>query len=252
MLKRDDLIKYLDHYLSCGSIKDYCPNGLQVEGQSEVRKIVTSVSASEELFNKAVSLNADMVIVHHGILWENRSPVIKGGLHKRISVLLENRISLLGYHLPLDRHPIIGNNILGAKGLGLVSIKPFGENHGALIGYMGGFKKPVPAKDLFGRVNKLYGAKSQVFPYGPDMVKTIGIVSGGAANMVSDAVKHNLDAYLTGEVTESIVQESKEESIHFIAAGHYATERLGIRALGKHIASKFKIAVEYIDVPVPV
>ena len=252
MTKRDEIISYLAEFLAVHEIKDECPNGLQVEGRADVKRIVTSVSGSEELFRKAALLKADMVIVHHGIFWDGQSMVMRGSLKKRVACLLENNITLLGYHLPLDRHPRIGNNILAAKGLGLSNIKRFANYHGKEIGFCGTFKKALSPDDFFHRVNRLFGVRALAFPFGSRAIKTAGVVSGGAPRQVVEAVKERLDAYVTGEITESVVQYCREEGIHFAAAGHYATERLGIQALGKHLASRFKVDVKYVDVPVPV
>jgi dinuclear metal center YbgI/SA1388 family protein len=252
LVKRDDVIDYLAGFLAVHDIKDDCPNGLQVEGRPVVKRIVTSVSGSEELFKKAAMLKADMVIVHHGIFWDGQSMVMRGSLKKRVHALLSGDITLLGYHLPLDRHPGIGNNVLAAKGLGLSNVKPFCSYHGKDIGFCGRFRKPLSPKDFFSRVNRFFSVKALNFPFGPRTVKTAGVVSGGAPRQVIEAVKKRLDAYVTGEITESVVQVCREEGIHFVAAGHYATERPGIRALGEHLAKRFRVNVKYVDVPVPV
>jgi dinuclear metal center YbgI/SA1388 family protein len=251
-ITRDALIRYLSDYLEVDKVRDSAPNGLQVEGRDAVRKIVTSVSASAALFEKCAALGADMIIVHHGLFWEGQSRVLRGSLKQRVKPLLAHDITLLGYHLPLDRHHKLGNNVLAAKRLGLSAIRPFGLYHGKTIGFCGKFKRPLSAKAFIERVNGLYGVKALVFPYGPSRVRTAGVISGGAAREVSEAIQAKLDAYVTGEACESIVQQCKEEGIHFISAGHYATERLGIRALGEHLAARFPVRVEYLDFPVPV
>lgn len=252
MVKRDVLIAYLHDFLEVKKIKDGCPNGLQVEGREDISRIVTSVSASVELFEKAAAMKADAIMVHHGMLWNKLDPVVRGGQRKRLKVLLENNMNLLGYHLPLDCHQTIGNNVLGAKGLGLREITPFGEYRSQIIGFKGRFTKKVPARAFFSRVRALYGSIPQILPYGPDAISTVGVISGGAQEDVYEAVKAGLDAYVTGEISEFVVQVCKEAGLHYAAAGHYATERLGIRALGEHVQRKFKVRVDYVDVPVPV
>ncbi|OGJ89307.1 MAG: Nif3-like dinuclear metal center hexameric protein [Candidatus Raymondbacteria bacterium RifOxyA12_full_50_37] len=252
-MQRDDLIAYLADFLKVEEIDDVCPNGLQVEGKREVRKAVVSVSASEELFQRARVTKADMVIVHHGIIWKGGSGVVKGSYRKRIWALLEPNISLLAYHLPLDRHESIGNNALAAHGLGLHEVRPFGKYHGKIIGFAGMLPDGgMGGPQFFKKVEDFYGNKSLVFSFGPERIERVGIISGGAQEDIHEAVSEKMHAFITGEVSEYVMQLAKEEHIHFIAAGHYATERLGIKALGAHLSENFDIEVEYIDVPVPV
>jgi len=252
MVKRDDIIAYLAEFLGVEEVKDSCPNGLQVEGREEVTRIITSVSASKELFRRAAEAKADMVIVHHGILWNGQNPVIKGSFRKRIKRLLQDELTLLAYHLPLDRHPSIGNNYLAAQGLGLTQIRPFGKYKGQLIGFCGVLPQALPADAFFEKVNEFYATQSLVFPFGPKEVKSVGIISGGAQEDIYEAIDEKLDAYITGEVSEYVMHVALESGLHFVSAGHYATERLGIRALTAHLAGTFDAAVEYIDIPVPV
>lgn len=246
MAKRDDIIRYLNEYLKIDDIKDYGPQGLQVEGKDEVHKIVTSVSASVELFEKAKAAGADMIIVHHGLLWDRDSHVVKGGFKKRLLTLLSNNISLLGYHLPLDVHDEIGNNILPAKALGLENIEKLGD-----FGVKGTIAVK-PFNEFALQVESLYQFQPLIFEYGPEKIKTVGICSGGAEREIVVAIDQGLHVYITGEVSEATMHLAKEGNIHFIAAGHYATERLGIRALGEHVAKKFAAEVEFIDIPNPV
>jgi dinuclear metal center YbgI/SA1388 family protein len=252
MVKRDNLVTYLYEFLEVEEIKDGCPNGLQVEGKGEISKIVTSVSASGELFRRAVEAGADLIIVHHGIIWNGSDPVIKGSFKKRIKQLIQHDMTLLAYHLPLDRHAKVGNNYLAAEGLNLNKIKPFGEYRGQIIGFCGNLQEKMVAEDFFEKVNEFYKTKSLVFPFGPKEVQSVGIISGGGQEDIYEAVKEKLDVFITGEVSEYIMHLAREENIHFISAGHYATERLGIRALGEHITSNFDVEVEYVDIPVPV
>ena len=250
-MKRNELTQYLNTYLRIDDFKDYSSNGLQVEGKNEIRKIVTGVSANVELFEKAIKLNADAIIVHHGIIWDSERPVYQGSYKKRIKLLLENDINLYGFHLPLDAHKEVGNNARLIQILGLKNIEPFGEYNGQFIGFKGEYKLKQ-ADAVFDLVKKEINANAIIFPYGPDKINTIGVVSGGAQKEVKQAVLQGLDLYLTGEVSEYILHYVKEEGIHFIAAGHYATERFGILALGKHIKEKFDLDVEFVDIPNPV
>ena len=245
-MNRDVLIRYLDNYLKISAFQDYGPLGLQVEGKKQVKKVVTAVSASVELFKKARERRADLVIVHHGILWDRESHVLQGGFKKRIQLLLEGDITLLAYHLPLDKHPRVGNNAVAARKLGLKKIAGLGE-----IGLQGEIAT-ITLPRLLKRVKALYGSDPLVFPSGPAKIKHIGICSGGAQSGVVEAIEMGLDAYLTGEASEQTMHLAKEGRIHFLAAGHYATEILGIRALGNLISRKFNVKVEFIDIPNPV
>ncbi|MBL7135016.1 MAG: Nif3-like dinuclear metal center hexameric protein [Candidatus Marinimicrobia bacterium] len=250
-MKRNELTNYLNTYLRFSEFKDTASNGLQVEGRDEIRKIVTGVSANVELFEKAIELKADAIIVHHGIIWDFEHPVYQGSYKKRIKLLLENDINLYGYHLPLDAHKEVGNNVRIAQILGLKNIEPFGLYNEQFIGFKGEYKFKQ-AETVLDLVKKEINANAIIFPYGPDKINTVGVISGGAQKEVKQAVLEGLDLYLTGEVSEHILHYVKEEGIHFIAAGHYATERFGVLALGKHIKQKFDLDVEYVDIPNPV
>lgn len=246
MAHRDEIIHFFNDYLQVEQFKDFCPNGLQVEGKAEVKRIVTGVSASAELFAKAAAKGADMIIVHHGILWEKNDPVIKGGFRRRLELLLADEITLLAYHLPLDKHPRIGNNALAAAALGLEALQEFAE-----VGLHG----KIPATffpEFVEKVRGFYGSQPLIFACGPERVERIGICSGGAQRWLADAIDMGLDVYVTGEASEATLHLAKEGKIHFIAAGHYATERLGIRALGELAAQQFGVSVEFIDIPNPV
>jgi dinuclear metal center YbgI/SA1388 family protein len=250
-MQRNDLTKYLSKYLSTDKFDDYCPNGLQVEGKSNIKKIVTAVSASIELFNKAIEHKADAILVHHGIIWNYERPVYKGSYRERVKILLENNINLFAYHLPLDAHFVIGNNAQLAKFLGLKTLKPFGDHKGQIIGIKGKLTKLTKEK-FFKKVESIVNREILIFPYGPNYISNVGIVSGDASKEFSQAITENLDAYITGEVSEHIKYLSQEEKVHYISAGHYATEQFGIKALGNHLKNKYKINVEFIDIPNPV
>jgi dinuclear metal center YbgI/SA1388 family protein len=251
MIKRDILTSYLSEYLKVSDFKDMAPNGLQVSGISQIKKIVTGVSASVELFEHAIEKNADAIIVHHGIIWDFERPVYTGGYRERVRLLLENNINLYAFHLPLDAHPEIGNNVQIGKALDVQNMQPFGDYKGQYIG-MRGEMQPMPADVFFKKVERVMKRDLLIFPYGPPTVKTAGIISGGAQKEITQAVSAALDLYLTGEVSEHIMHYAKEEKIHFISAGHYATEKFGIHALGDHLSKKFKIEVTFEDIPNPV
>lgn len=246
MPQRDAIISYLNQYLEVGSIKDFAPVGLQVEGRDQVNRIVTGVSASAELFQRAADLKADMVMVHHGMFWERDPRVVRGSLKKRLQILLQNEITLLGYHLVLDKHPDIGNNALAARAFAMTDISPLGD-----VGVQGTVE-PWRLEQVVAKTEQLFGQAPVVFGNGPAIIQRMGVCSGGAEFVLPEAVAAGLDLYITGEAKETTMHYARENNIHFLAAGHYATERLGIRALGEHVGEKFGIEVRFIDIPNPI
>jgi len=247
-----DLAAYLDGLLDAKSGRDYGPNGLQVEGRPEVRKVVTGVSACRELFVRAREAEADTVLVHHGLFWEWGPKQLTGFHFERVAELVRSGMSLLAYHLPLDRHAGLGNNAVAARRFGLVDLEPFCLYEGLPVGFKGRFPEPVAPDRLAALCREVYGQEPLAFLSGPSPVATLGIVSGGAQKELYDAIADGLDAYLTGEVSEWVMNVAREAGIHYLAAGHYATERLGVQALGEHLAERFGVEVEFIDVPNPV
>ncbi|MBN2413861.1 Nif3-like dinuclear metal center hexameric protein [candidate division KSB1 bacterium] len=245
-MKCNELETFVNDYLNIRDFNDYCPQGLQVEGKTKVNKVVTAVSVSVQLFERAIEENADMIIVHHGILWNKESQIVRGSYKKRLKLLLQNDINLLAYHLPLDKHPVIGNNALAAKEFGLKDISEFGE-----VGIMGRIDEC--SFDVFSKlVHSVYKVDPLVFSYGPDRITSVGICSGAAQRDITLAVEQGLDVFVTGEVSESIMHLAREGQIHFFSAGHYATEKFGIKALGGIIADTFGLDVKFIDIPNPV
>ena len=251
MILKKDIEIYLNDYLKVSEFTDLCPNGLQVSGSDKISKIITGVSASVALFEEAISEQADAVIVHHGIIWNFERPLYKGGYRERIRLLLNNNLNLFAYHLPLDAHPEVGNNILLCNALKLTDVKPFGNDKGQYIG-MQGSCEPVISSAFFESIRNLVGRDLTLFPHGPELISSVGIISGGAQKYITQAVSEGLDAFITGEVSEHIMHYAQEEHIHFISAGHYATERFGIIALGDLIAQQFDVQVKFVDIPNPV
>jgi dinuclear metal center YbgI/SA1388 family protein len=247
-----ELVRYLNEYLEIEAVRDFGPNGLQVEGRSPVRRLVTGVSACAELFTRAAAAGADAVLVHHGLFWEGTPRVLTGTQYRRVAALVRDEISLLAYHLPLDRHPELGNNALAARALGLAEARPFGIYEGVTIGFGGDFPQPIPAAELVARCRAVFGQEPLAFLSGPDPVASVAIVSGGAQRELHQAIAGGYAAYITGEASEWVMNVARESGIHYLAVGHYASERLGIRALGEHLAARFGLAVEFIDVPNPV
>ncbi len=247
-----ELAAYLDALLDARRGHDACPNGLQVEGRAVVRKVVTGVSACRELFARARDAGADTILVHHGLFWDGMPRQLTGFQFERVAELVGSGISLLAYHLPLDRHAELGNNALGARRFGLVDVEPFAIYEGLPVGFKGRFSQAVGPQRLVELCGEIYGQPPLAFLGGPAAISTLGIVSGGAQREVYAAIAEGLDAYLTGEVSEWVMNVVREAGIHYLAAGHYATERLGVQALGEHLRDRFGLDVEFIDVPNPV
>ena len=242
---RSKIVKFCEDYLNVKDFTDYCVNGLQVEGAEKIDKIVVGVSFSKKLIEATIKAKAQMLIVHHGLFGKlmNQPPQIKGFVKNRLKLLLENNINLCGFHLPLDAHMTIGNNASLCELLGVGKIKPF------YVGFIGDLENQMPFSQFARLVEKKLATKIYSIAAGPKTVKKIGVVSGGAASEFILAAELGADVYLCGDIKESVVEAVKESQINFINAGHYNTERLGIQNLGNLLAKKFKVKVEFIDVP---
>jgi dinuclear metal center YbgI/SA1388 family protein len=241
------LIRSLDELLEPGAFDDLGPNGLQVPAQQDVQRVVTGVTAQLELIERAVQEQAQLVLVHHGLFW-NFAPVgLTPRLAERLRPLFRHDVALAAYHLPLDAHPEVGNNALLADALGAAGHVPF-----AAIGRGATFAEPVPAAELFERVAAATGREPLVFDAGPAAVRRIAIVSGGGASRLDEAIAEGYDAFLTGEPRENVMADAREAGIHFIAAGHYATETFGVRRLGDLLADRFGVDHLWIDIINPV
>jgi len=251
-IDRDVLVGYLDKYLEAAQGQDYCPNGLQVEGKQQIRRLVLGVSACLELFERAAASHADAVLVHHGLLWKGDTRRIAGIQYGRIAALIRNELNLIAYHLPLDRHPEVGNNAMAASALGLADVEPFGVYEGLSVGFKGQLPKATPLAEMTNRCKAIFEQAPLVLDYGPDVVRSVGIISGAASRSLHDAIHEGLDMFITGEPSEWTLNVAKEAGCHFVAAGHYATERLGIKALGAHLETEFGLEAEFIDIPNPI
>jgi len=251
MIERNKIVKFCEDYLKVKNFTDYCHNGLQVEGAEKIAKIVTGVSLSEALIREAIKTRAEMIIVHHGLFSKSLSqpPEINGYVKNRLKLLLENNINLCGFHLPLDAHPVIGNNISLAKLLGLINPRLFDDKQYGEIGFIGELKQSLEFKKFVKLVNDKLETKSYAIAAGKKIVKKAVIVSGGASSDFKIAAELGADVFLCGDISESVVEAVKETKINFINAGHYNTEKLGIINLGKLVEKKFKIKVEFIDIP---
>jgi dinuclear metal center YbgI/SA1388 family protein len=249
-----EITAYLDELLDVAAFEDLGPNGLQVPGAAEVTKVATGVSAHRELFDAARDAGAQLILAHHGLLWDFLPRRLSPRMADKLRILLGADIGLAMYHLPLDAHPEHGNNALLAQALGCDERRPFGSYRGRDIGVAGRFPGDgVAAPELFARVREATGGREPlVFDAGPATVRSIGIISGAAASEVAQAIDAGLDAFLTGEPAEHVMAEAREAGVHFIAAGHYATETLGIRRLGDLVAERFGVEHVFIDIPNPV
>jgi len=251
MIKRDKIVKFCDEYLKVDTFTDYCYNGLQIEGKEYISKIVTGVSLSRQFIEKAIDEKADMIIVHHG-LFKNQlgdPPRIIGIFKERIKLLIEHDINLCGYHLPLDAHPEIGNNISLARLLELTNLEHLISPYYGEIGYIGDLNKDMKFIDFVEYVDKTLHTKSFIIAAGNEWVKKIGIISGGSAIEYSEAYMQGADTYITGEIKENVVREVEETGMNFINAGHYNTEKLGVQNLGKLLSKKFNVEMRFIDIP---
>lgn len=248
MAARDEIIAYCDELLDVASYPDYGPMGLQVEGAAEVRKVVCAVSASRDLFERATEAGAQMVLVHHGLLWDKEPRRIGPVLRERLRALFDADLSLAAYHLALDAHDEVGNNALLCDELGVERDGRFADG----LGFGGHLRDPVPVSDLAELVQERLGRMPLVFSYGPELVERVAVCSGGAARYLADAAAEGYDCFITGEADEPTKHAAKEAGVHFVAAGHYATETLGVRALAARIGERFDIAWDFVDLPNPV
>ena len=214
--------------------------------------MITGVSAHVELFERAAELEADLILTHHGILWDRAPRRIDGVMKRRLKLLFDHDMALASYHLPLDGHLEVGNNALLAKGLGASGIEPFGRHGSATIGVAARFDEPIARDDLLARVEQLCGQAPLAFPFGPDPVASIGIVSGAGSDYLVEAAEGGLDAFLTGEPTERAMADARERDLTYIAAGHYATEVLGVQALGERLAARYNVRHTFVDVSNPI
>ena len=247
MASRDEILAYADELLEVASYPDHGPIGLQVAGAEEVQKVACGVSASRDLFERAAAAGAQLVIVHHGLFWDRDPRVVGPLMRERLRSLFDADLNLAAYHLALDAHPEIGNNAHLARELG---VEP--EERFAGVGFGGSLERPLPMPDFAERVQEVVRRMPLVFAYGPDEVRRIALCSGGAARSLDEAVARGYDCFLTGEAAEPTKHAAKEAGIHFVAAGHYATETSGVQALSARLAERFGLEWEFVDLPNPI
>ena len=250
-MRREELTRYLDELLESRSVKDYCPNGLQVEGCAEIKRIVAGVTASQALLDAAIERKADAILVHHGWFWRGEDGRIAGFRKNRLKSLLAHDINLYGYHLPLDGHAEFGNNAQLAQRMEWIVDGRFGDQD---IGWMGRMDKPMTRAGLARKLAAELGREPLVIgDDDPDRpLVRIAWCSGGAQSLFEKAVDQGVEVYLSGEVSEQNVHLARESGVTYIAAGHHATERFGVRALAEHLAERFGLYCEFVDIDSPV
>lgn len=252
MVELAELAAYLDRYLGIHRFRDYCPNGLQVEGRTQVKSVVSGVSACAGLIEAAAHAGADAVLVHHGYFWKGEPRVLTGMRLQRIRCLIESGMSLLAYHLPLDAHPQLGNNACLADRLGIVVEGVLDSDQEPSIAMLGRLDRPV-APVVFARtISRALQREPLWIAGGPGEISTVGWCTGAAQDYIHHAIRKKLDAFISGEVSERTTHIAREEGIHYFACGHHATERYGVQRLGEHISEKFSLQHRFIDVDNPV
>jgi len=247
-LARDTLTKHLAETLDINRFRDYCPNGLQVEGKPQISRLITGVTASLALLEAAVAAHADALLVHHGYFWRGEDPRVVGSRRARLKLLLDHDINLFAYHLPLDAHPELGNNAQLAKLLGFETTGRFGEQD---LGWLGRVNVSTVA-DLVQVVHNSLGRTPQLIGDPSQRVERVAWCTGAAQNAFEHAIDAGASVYLSGEISEQTVHLARETGVAYLACGHHATERYGVQALGNHVAQQFGIHHQFIDIPNPV
>lgn len=245
MARRDDILEHARELLDLDAYHDYGPMGLQVVGADEVTKIAAGVSSSRELFERAVQAGAELLIVHHGLFWENDPRVVDGVMKARLKALFDGDVTLAAYHLALDAHPEIGNNALLARMLGIQGLE-------RVLEWGFGGQLDAGLAELVDRLEQATGQKAQVFDGGPERIERAAVITGGAARLFPQIAALGYDAYVTGEPAEPTLHAARELGTHFLAGGHYATETFGIKALAEKLAERFELEWEFLDLPNPV
>ncbi|RRZ93779.1 type 2 GTP cyclohydrolase I [Erwinia sp. 198] len=246
-MQNSELENIVNQQLNTASFSDYAPNGLQVEGREQVQKIVTGVTACQALLDEAVRLQADAVLVHHGYFWKSEAPVIKGMKRNRLKTLLANDINLYGWHLPLDAHPELGNNAQLAR---LFGIEVKGEVMPLV--FWGELPEPLTGEQLASRIGQTLNRDPlHCGDNAPALIRKVAWCSGGGQGFIDAAAAFGVDAFISGEVSEQTIHSAREQGLHFFAAGHHATERGGIKALGEWLAAQHGLDVTFIDIDNP-
>jgi dinuclear metal center YbgI/SA1388 family protein len=252
MILRTDILKYLQTLLTPEQYKDYCPNGLQVSGTEEIHKIISGVSANQALIEEAISHKADLILVHHGYFWKGENPCIVSFKYDRLKLLLAHNINLVAYHLPLDGHIELGNNVQLARVLGFIPEGQLSSGEQPALTWYGKLEDAMTGYALFEHIGKVLSRRPLYIEGDSERIEKVAWCTGAAQDFIETAVAHGCDAFITGEVSERTVDIARETGIHFYAAGHYATERYGIQALGEHLAQQFSLKHQFIEIENPV
>ncbi|GAA4880776.1 Nif3-like dinuclear metal center hexameric protein [Ferrimonas pelagia] len=251
-MQREELLQILDGLLKPWLVKDYAPNGLQVEGRQTIQKIVTAVTADQHAVDAAVQAGADTLLVHHGYFWKSEPAVITGMKHRRLKALLMNDINLIGYHLPLDIHPGLGNNVQLAQLLGVENVRPLEAGNETCLVLRGELAQPMTGVELAQLISAKLARDPLHIPGHQRPIRTLAWCTGGAQDFIDEAAAAGIDAFLSGEVSERTYHSAVEQGIDYFACGHHATERGGIQALGEYLAAEHELDVSFVDTPNPV
>jgi dinuclear metal center YbgI/SA1388 family protein len=245
---RDEIVSYLNLLLDIEKIKDFSCNGLQVQGSATIKRIGCAVDACLAVYKKAAAKKCQMLIVHHGMIW-NGLTSITGAVHDQVEFLISSGISLYAAHLPLDLHPELGNNIMLARLLKLSSIRPFGKYHDNYIGFEGILPKPFSITELGNACRKKLGGTSSALPFGKKRIKSVAIVSGGGSDAIPEAIDKKIDCFITGEPNHWNHHSALEGKLNVLYLGHYHSETPGVKAVGKNLSQKFDVKTVFIDEP---
>ena len=252
MAQLKEIIQWCDETLNTHEFKDYAPNGLQIEGRSDVQKILCAVTASQEAIEAAIAQNADILLVHHGYFWKGEPYPITGMRGKRIKSLIQHDISLVGYHLPLDSHPTLGNNAAIAECLALENLQALDPSERHPIGNIGFLKQALSATEFRDYLTARLGFNTIHLPAEKNQIQKVGFCTGAAQDFIGKAAEQGCDAFISGEVSERTYYEAKELGVHYYACGHHATERYGVQRLAKAISEQFNIEYSYFELNNPI
>ncbi len=248
-MHRNELEVYLNQLLEIPRFRDYCPNGLQVEGKDNIQTVISGVTASLDLLQAAVAANADAIVVHHGYFWRGENERLVGLKHHRIALLMAHKINLFAYHLPLDIHPDFGNNVQLGQKLGLIETGRFGEQD---IAVHGNLTQSMTLGELSEKISRTLLRDPMIVGDRDKSIRRVAWCTGAAQSYFDEAIQLGVDAFITGEISEQTVHNARESGVAFISAGHHATERYGVQALGEHLAQQFGITHQFIDMDNPV
>ena len=248
MVKRDEIVQFLDERLDIRRVKDKSSNGLQVAGTGQVARLAVATDAAMATYKRAAAEGCDMMLVHHGLIWGGIQYVTHRN-HEHLKFLLERDMNLYAAHLPLDMHPEIGNNALLALQLGLGEKKPFGNYQGEAIGISGKLRDPLSSQEIADRFAANLGGTPRILGFGPSKNRSIAVISGGGGSVLNEVVENGFDCFITGEISHDIFHPALEGRVNVVLLGHYLSETVGVRALGEEVAARFGIPMVFIDEP---